>query len=188
MVKSGKSFAKIGSRFQIAFTFLFTEIFNHPSLRPLAYSDHPVYFILSNFPIPVLIRTPPPFIRDPRVPSYEIAQLYDFGFLNNCFSNSLLTTTPQPATQILWNELINKCQKYIFVFNDFWNIFFPIRIFFHRHWRFTEQGKAGDHLSLPLPPADEHPVTYLQLCMWHDCRMLLITSLVTTGLLLCLTL
>ena len=80
MVKSGKSFAKIGSRFQIAFTFLFTEIFNHPSLRPLAYSDHPVYFILSNFPIPVLIGTPPP----PRLfvtQEYPVMKLLSFTIL-----------------------------------------------------------------------------------------------------------
>ena len=41
------------------------------------------------------------------------------------------------------------------------NVFF-IRVFFHRHWRFTgQQGKGGDHLllhstTLPIPPAHEH--------------------------------
>ena len=50
------------------------------------------------------------------------------------------------------------------------NVFF-IRVFFHRHWRFTgQQGKGGDHLllhstTLPIPPAHEHWDIYLQLCM-----------------------
>ena len=77
MVKSRKSFAKIGSRLQIAFTFLFTEIFNHPSLRPLASSDHPVYFILSNFPIPVLFMTPHLFVTQ----EYPVMKLLSFTIL-----------------------------------------------------------------------------------------------------------
>ena len=47
------------------------------------------------------------------------------------------------------------------------NVLF-IRVFFHRHWRFTEQqGKGGDHLLLHSTtlPAHEHWDIYLQLCM-----------------------
>ena len=47
------------------------------------------------------------------------------------------------------------------------NVFF-IRVFFHRHWRFTgQQGKGGDHLLLHSTtlPAHEHWDIYLQLCM-----------------------
>ena len=57
MVKSGKSFAKIGSRFQIALFFLFYRNFQ-PSSPPLplptprAYSDLPIYLILPNTPYP----------------------------------------------------------------------------------------------------------------------------------------
>ena len=49
MAKSGKSFVKIGSRFQIALFFLFYRNFH---------------------PTPLLIRTPP-FVRDPRVPRMQ---------------------------------------------------------------------------------------------------------------------
>ena len=38
--------------------------------------------------------------------------------------------------------------------------------------------------ALPLPPAHEHSDIYLQLCMWDDYHIFLITSLVFTRLLL----
>ena len=48
-------------------------------------------------------------------------------------------------------------------------IFFSIRFFFRRYWRFTGQhGKWGEYFysSLSLPPAHEHSEMYLQLNMW----------------------
>ena len=58
-----------------------------------------------------------------------------------------------------------------------------IRVFFHRHWRFTGQSrKGGDHLlfTIPLPPAHEHWDIYLQLCKWDDYHVFLIATLVFT--------
>ena len=65
--------------------------------------------------------------------------------------------------------------------------FFSIRVFFHRHWRFTgQQGKEGYffYSTLPPPPTYEHWDIYLQLCMWDDYYVFLITTLVFTRLLL----
>ena len=59
----------------------------------------------------------------------------------------------------------------VFIGRIFFFFFFSIRVFFHRHWRFTgQQGKGGDHLLFrsTLPPAREHSDIYLQLCMWDD--------------------
>ena len=44
MVKSGKSFVKIGSRFQIALFFLFYQNFHPPPLSPPAYLILPLMF------------------------------------------------------------------------------------------------------------------------------------------------
>ena len=63
--------------------------------------------------------------------------------------------------------------------------FCSIRFFFHGHWRLTvQQGKGGDHVysTLPLPPAHKHSDIYLQLCMWDDYHLFLITLLVFTRL------
>ena len=38
--------------------------------------------------------------------------------------------------------------------------------------------------TLPLPPAHEHSDNYLQLCMWDDCHIFLIATLLFTRLLL----
>ena len=49
--------------------------------------------------------------------------------------------------------------------------FFPVRVFFHKHWRFTgQERKGGNHhySSLALPPAHGHSDIYLQLCTWDD--------------------
>ena len=61
---------------------------------------------------------------------------------------------------------------------------FPIRVFFHRHWRFTgQQGKGVDdtlhHLkyTLPLPPTHEPWDLYLQLYMWDDYHVFLVATL-----------
>ena len=60
VVKSSKSFVKIGSCFQIAFFFLFYQNFQLP-----AYSDLPfVYLILPNVSNPPTPSTPP---RTPRL-------------------------------------------------------------------------------------------------------------------------
>ena len=71
--------------------------------------------------------------------------------------------------------------------NISWFFFLSIRVFFHRHWRFTgQQGKGGDHLffhSTTLP-SHEHWDIYLQLCMWDDYHVFLIAALVFTRLLL----
>ena len=67
MVKSGKSFIKIGSRFQIALLLLFDRIF-HPTPAILTPHAH-TYLILPNVPAPsLLLLELPVFIRDPRVP------------------------------------------------------------------------------------------------------------------------
>ena len=78
---------------------------------------------------------------------------------------------------------LNKKRKILTVFDM---IFFSIRIFFHGHWRLTgKQGKETIFYStLPLPPAQEHSDIYLQLCMWDDCHVFLIATLVFTRLLL----
>ena len=65
--------------------------------------------------------------------------------------------------------------------------FFFYQGFLYGHWRFTgQQGKRGDHLLFhsPLPPAHEHWEIYLQLYMWDDYHVFLITTLVFTRLLL----
>ena len=63
--------------------------------------------------------------------------------------------------------------------------FFSIRVFFHRHWRFTgQQGKRGGHLLFHSTTAHEHWDIYLQLCMWDDYHVFLIATLVFTRLLL----
>ena len=60
-----------------------------------------------------------------------------------------------------------------------------IRVFFHRHWRFTgQQGKRGGHLLFHSTTAHEHWDIYLQLCMWDDYHVFLIATLVFTRLLL----
>ena len=66
-------------------------------------------------------------------------------------------------------------------------VFFSGRVFFHRHWKLTgQQLKGVDHLysTLPLPPVHGHSDTYLQLCMWDDYHIFLITPLVFNRLLL----
>ena len=59
----------------------------------------------------------------------------------------------------------------------FERFFFSIRVFFHRHWRFTEQqGKEADdllHSFPPFPPAQEYLDIYVQLCIWNDNHLFL---------------
>ena len=43
-------------------------------------------------------------------------------------------------------------------------VFFSVRVFLHRHWRFTgQQGREGTNVysTLPLPPAHEHLIATL---------------------------
>ena len=65
--------------------------------------------------------------------------------------------------------------------------FFSIRVFF------TDTDNSQDsrgreetifYSTLPLQPAHEHWDIYLQLCMWDDCHVFLIATLVFTRLLL----
>ena len=70
-------------------------------------------------------------------------------------------------------------QLYIYIFS--------IRVFFYRHWRFTgQQWKGGVifYSTLPLPATHAHSDICLQLCMWDDYHVFLISTLVFIRLLL----
>ena len=65
--------------------------------------------------------------------------------------------------------------------------FFSIRVFFtDTDDSQDSRGREGTifYSTLPLPPAHEHWDIYLQLCMWDDYHIFLITTLVFTRLLL----
>ena len=65
-------------------------------------------------------------------------------------------------------------------------IFFSIRLFFHGYWLFTgQQGKGQGHLLFHCTTSTTSKsfIFYLQLCMWDDYHLSLITSLVFTRLL-----
>ena len=66
-------------------------------------------------------------------------------------------------------------------------VFFFYQGFLHRYWRFTgQQGKGGDHLLFHSTTSTRSRTLriYLQLCMWDDYHVFLITTLVFTRLLL----
>ena len=85
VVKSSKSFVKIGSCFQIAFFFLFYQNFQLP-----AYSDHPfAYLILPNVP------THPPLPPHPVPPAYQ---------------DSLVSSKPKSNSQ--FSEVTTVCSIY----------------------------------------------------------------------------
>ena len=65
--------------------------------------------------------------------------------------------------------------------------------FFLSGFSFTDTDDSQDSMgregtifysTLPLPPAHEHSGTYLQFCMWDDCHIFSIATLVFTRLLL----
>ena len=58
---------------------------------------------------------------------------------------------------------------------------FSIRAFFHRHWQFIGQQGKGGHIfysTLRIPLTHEHSDICLQLCMWYDYYVFLISMLV----------
>ena len=74
-------------------------------------------------------------------------------------------------------------------------VLFPgVQIFFFLSgFSFTDTDDSQDSMgregtifysTLPLPPAHEHSGTYLQFCMWDDCHIFSIATLVFTRLLL----
>ena len=80
-----------------------------------------------------------------------------------------------------------KINNYWCFIEKIWQDIFFYKGFLHRHWRFTgQQGKGGAifYSTLPLPLAHKHWDIYLQLCMWDDYHIFLITMLVFTRLLL----
>ena len=65
------------------------------------------------------------------------------------------------------------------------HIFFFYQGFLHRHWRSQDSRGREETIfysTLPLPPAHEHWDIYLQLCVWDDYHVFLITTLVFTRL------
>ena len=64
-------------------------------------------------------------------------------------------------------------------------LFFSIRVFFHRHWKFTgQEGKRGEHLLFNCTTSTRlWTFRHLQLCMWDDYHIFLIATLVFTRLL-----
>ena len=76
-----------------------------------------------------------------------------------------------------------------------WSFFFFFFFFFYQGFLSQtlntddsqdSRGREGTffYSTLPLPPAQEHSDIYLQLCMWDDCHVFLIATLVFTILLL----
>ena len=66
-------------------------------------------------------------------------------------------------------------QLYIYIY------IFSIRAFFHRHWQFIGQQGKGGHIfysTLRIPLTHEHSDICLQLCMWYDYYVFLISVLV----------
>ena len=72
-----------------------------------------------------------------------------------------------------------------------WNLVY--NFFFLSGFSFTDTDDSQDSMgregtifysTLPLPPAHEHSGTYLQFCMWDDCHIFSIATLVFTRLLL----
>ena len=84
-----------------------------------------------------------------------------------------MTLSPMP-----WNILTSDC-------------FHKKSFFFLSEFSFTDTNNLQDwvegrvlYSSLPLPSTHEHSDIYLQLCIWDDCHVFLIASLVITRLLL----
>ena len=80
-----------------------------------------------------------------------------------------------------------KINNYWCFIEKIWQDIFFYKGFLHRHWRFTgQQGKGGAifYSTLPLPLAHKHWDIYLQLCMWDEYHIFLITTLVFARLLL----
>ena len=81
----------------------------------------------------------------------------------------------------------NNVKKARLVVSYLWQGFFSIRVFFHRHWRFTKQQGQGGVIfcsTLPLPAAHKHRNNYLKLCMRDVYHLFSIAALVLTRLLL----
>ena len=84
------------------------------------------------------------------------------------------TFYPVRVNQIRWLVILIRWQwnNWMSKVNINQSLFFSIKVFFHRHWRFTgQQGKECYHLFIPLYLF--HSLTntetfYLQLCKWDD--------------------
>ena len=88
----------------------------------------------------------------------------------------------QPDIQIYWPLLVPLFLFAIRMWEFFrencfrhfeWKMFFYIRVFFRRHWRF--QGSRGREGTISF-----FSDIYLQLCMWDDYQVFLVASLVIT--------
>ena len=74
-----------------------------------------------------------------------------------------------------------------------WDVYIYVCIFYLSGFSFMDMDNSQDsrgregtffHSTLPLPPSYKHSNIYVQLCMWDDYHIFLITMLVFTRLLL----
>ena len=112
----------------------------------------------------------------------------------NCFSKKF------PHQEIRWNYGILRSDQLSQASKKIFHRFFKknlsqktMQFFFLSGFPFTDtddlhdgRGREGTifYSTLPLPPAHEHSLIYLQLCMWDDCHTFLIALLVFTRLVL----
>ena len=91
MLKSGKSFVKIGSRFQIALFFLFYQNFQTHSPTPRLFRP-PAYLVLHNVPILRLLGPHPVFSE----PKSKLLFIYLF------IHNSVIPSNVKKSQIVMW--------------------------------------------------------------------------------------